>query len=217
MQKKITICITDDHKIVAEGIASFLIGNEKYELIGSSLSGSELLNKIKKKQPDIMLLDIKMPGLTGIQIAKIISKEYPKIKIVFLSSNDDEKSLNEAIKAGGVGYLSKDVDEKEFLVALDKIMAGENYFSTGIQQTLFNNFTKNTKAETEYHDEIITDREVEIIKHIADGLSHKEIAEKLFISARTVETHKKNILTKLELKTTVDIVKYAILNGIVSL
>lgn len=217
MQNKTTICITDDHKIVAEGIASFLIGNEKYELIGSSLSGSELLNKIKKKQPDIMLLDIKMPGLTGIQIAKIISKEYPKIKIVFLSSNDDEKSLNEAIKAGGVGYLSKDVDEKEFLVALDKIMAGENYFSTGIQQTLFNNFTKNTKAETEYHDEIITDREVEIIKHIADGLSYKEIAEKLFISARTVETHKKNILTKLELKTTVDIVKYAILNGIVSL
>ena len=215
--KKTTICITDDHKIVAEGIASFLIGNDKFELISSSLSGKELLEKLKKKNPDILLLDINLPGLSGIQLAKIISKDYSKIKIVFLSSNSDEKSLNEAIKAGGVGYLSKDVTENEFLFALDKIMAGENYFSKGMQQTLYNSYTKNVKTEAEYHDKVLTSREVEVISLIAEGLNHKEIAEKLFISTRTVESHKKNILTKLELKTTVDIVKYAILNGIASL
>ena len=217
MQKRITICITDDHKIVAEGIASFLIGNEQYELVGRSTSGNELLNKLKKRQPNIILLDIKMPGLSGIQLAKIITKEYPKIKILFLSSNNDKESLDEAIKAGGVGYLSKDIEEKEFLLALDKIMSGENYFSTGIQQTLFNDYTNKTKSDIEFHDKKISTREIDVIKLIAEGLNHKEIAEKLFISVRTVESHKKNILTKLDLKTTVDIVKYAILNGLVSL
>lgn len=217
MQEKITICITDDHKIVAEGIASFLIGNEKYELVGRSVSGNELLTKLINQQPDIILLDIKMPGLSGIQLAKIITKEYPKIKIVFLSSNNEKESLNEAIKAGGVGYLSKDVDEKEFLLALDKIMLGENYFSTGVQQILFNDYTNKMKTDVVFHDKNISNREVEVVRLIAEGLNHKEIADKLFISARTVETHKKNILTKLKLKTTVDIVKYAILNGIVPL
>lgn len=216
MQKK-SIYITDDHKIVTEGISSFLIGNEKYELTGTFLNGTDLLNNLKKKQPDILILDIKLPGLNGIQLSKIISNDYPSVKIIFLSSNTDEETINEAIKAGGVGFLSKDVTEQEFILALDKITNGENYYSNGVQQTLFNSFTKNVKTDAEYHDDILTDREIEVIKLIADGLSYKEIAERIFISTKTVETHKKNIMKKLELKTTVDIVKYAILNGIVSL
>ncbi len=215
--QKTTIYITDDHKIVTEGIASFLIGNEKYELIGSFSNGSELLDNLKKHQSDILILDIKMPGLSGLQLSKIISNDYSKMKIIFLSSNDDEETINEAIKSGGVGFLSKDVAEEEFLFALDKISAGESYYSKGVQQTLFNSFTNNVKTEAQYHDDVLSEREVDVIKLIAEGLSHKEIAERLFISTRTVETHKKNILTKLNLKTTVDIVKYAILNGIASL
>lgn len=214
---KFTVCITDDYKIVAEGISAFLVGNEKYEFIGRSLSGNEMLQKLKKRQPDILLLDIKMPGLTGIQLAKIISKDYPKIKIVFLSSNINEDNLNKAINAGGKGYLLKDICEEEFIYALDRIMEGENYFSKGIQQTLFNNFVKNTGTENKYQNDVLTDREVEVIKFISDGFSHKQIADKLFISVRTIETHKKNILTKLELKTTADLIKYAILNGIADL
>ncbi len=214
---KKTIYITDDHKIVAEGICSFFIGNENYEIIGCFYNGSDLLDNIKKKQPDIIILDIKMPGLTGIHIAKIVSSEYPDVRIIFLSSNTDEKTINEAIKAGGVGFLSKDVAEDEFLFALDKVSTGQTYYSTGVQQTLFNSFTKNIQAEKEYHDDVLSDREIEVIRLIADGLSYKEIADRLFISTRTVETHKKNILSKLDLKTTVDIVKYAILNGITSL
>lgn len=217
MNKKYTLFITDDHKIVTEGIGSFLITNEKYELTETFLNGNELLDKLKKKQPDILILDIKLPGLNGIQLSKIITNDYPKIKIIFLSSNTDEETINEAIKAGGVGFLSKDVTEEEFILALNKITAGENYYSMNVQQTLFNSFTKNVKAEAEYHDEILTSREIEVIRQIAEGLSYKEIANKLFISARTVETHKKNIMTKLNLKTTVDIVKFAILNGITSL
>jgi len=215
--RKTKICITDDHKIVSEGIASFLIGNEEFELISSSTSGKELLKKLINTQPDILLLDIVLPGLSGIQLAKIIRNDYPQVKIVFLSSNTDKESLNEAIKAGGVGYLSKDVSEEEFLSALKKIKSGENYFSSGIQNTLFHTYTDNIKKDAKYSDEILTKREIEVIKLISDGLSFKEIAERLFISKRTVETHKKNILEKLDLKNTVDLVKYAILNGIINI
>jgi len=212
MDKK-TVYIVDDHKIVIDGISSFFLGNTKYKLIGSASSSRNLLSDLKKISPDILLLDINLPGLSGIQIAKIITKEYPKIKIIFLSANTDESSLNEAIKAGGKGYFSKDIEEQEFFKGLNKIIAGENYYSKGIQPALFGAYSKQA-VETDYKNEILTQREIEVIKLFAEGLSFKEIANKLIISTRTVETHKKNILAKLELKNTVDLVKYAILNGI---
>jgi len=215
--KKITICITDDHKIVADGISSYLIGNEKYELRNYTSSGQELLEKLKKRQPGILLLDINLPGISGLHLAKIVNKEYPQVKIVMLTSSTDEKSLDESLKAGAVGYLSKDISEEEFLTALDKIMMGENYFSTGIRQTVFNVFTEKVKNEERYTDDTLTEREIEVIRLIAEGLSLREIGERLFISSRTVETHKKNILEKLDLHSTVDLVKYAILNGYVTL
>ena len=217
MMKTTKLYIVDDHRIVIDGISSFFIGNTEFELIGNALSGQELFNDLKQKTPDILLLDIKLPGLSGIQIAKIVKNKYPNIKIIFLSANTDEDSLNEAISAGGVGYFSKDIDEEEFFIGLTKIKNNENYYSKGIQPTLFGAYSKQTSTVSEYKDEILSDREVEVIKLFADGLSFKEIAQRLDISTRTVESHKKNILSKLELKTTVDLVKYAILNGLSSI
>ncbi len=214
---KTKVYIVDDHKIVIDGIATFFIGNANFELIGSALSAQDLFNDLKKLSPDILVLDINLPGLSGIQISKIITKEYPQIKIIFLSANTDEDSLNDAIKAGGKGYLSKDVDEEEFFFGLEKLNNGETYFSKGIQSTLFGSYSKQVNDKSNYRNDILTSREIEVIKLFADGLSFKEIADKLNISTRTVETHKKNILSKLELKTTIDMVKYAILNGIADL
>lgn len=214
---KTTIYITDDHKIVADGIYSYLIGNEKYELTNYTSTGQELLEKLKKSQPDILLLDINLPGISGLNLAKIVHKEYPNVKIVMLTSSTDEKSLDESLKAGAVGYLSKDITEEEFLKALDKVVAGENYFSTGIRQTVFNVFADKVKNEYQHNEDHLTEREIEVIKLIAEGLSLREIGERLYISARTVETHKKNILEKLDLHSTVDLVKYAILNGYITL
>ena len=214
---KTSVYIVDDHRIVIDGISSFFIGNESFELVGSALSANDLFDDLKKKRPDILILDIKLPGLSGIQICDIITKEYPNIKTVFLSSNTDEESLNDAIKSGGQGYFSKDVNEEELFLGLEKIKNGENYFSKGIQETLFNNYTKEVQTNIPQNRDNLTEREIEVIRLFAEGLSFKNIAEQLFISTRTVETHKKNILEKLELKTTIDLVKYAILNGIVSL
>lgn len=215
--EKIPVYIVDDHKIVIDGISSFFIGNAKFQLIGSALSSLKLFQDLKHIQPKILILDIKLPGLSGIQISKIISKDYPEIKIVFLSANLDEESLNESIKSGGKGYFSKDIDENEFFFGLEKIHAGESYYSKGIQPTLFNNFSKQVQESTISSSDILSEREVDVLKLLANGLGLKNIGEKLFISSRTVETHKKNILRKLNLKTTIDLVKYAILNGFVDL
>ena len=214
--KKTKIYIVDDHQIVIDGIESYLIANDEFVVMGSAGSANELFEFLKKKQPQILVLDIKLPGLQGFHIAKIMTEKYPDVKIVFLSSSIDKESLNEAIESGGVGYLSKDVTEEEFLLALEKVKNGENYYSTGVQQVVYNSFTSNVKSKT--HNLIpLSDREIDVIKLFVEGFSYKEIANRLSISVRTVETHKKNILEKLNLKTTVDLVKYAIRNGIISL
>ncbi|OQY03126.1 MAG: hypothetical protein B6I20_05740 [Bacteroidetes bacterium 4572_117] len=215
--EKSDIYIVDDHQIVIDGISSYLLGNEEFMLSGSAFSATGLFELLQKKLPDILVLDMKLPGLQGHHIAKIITEKYPQIKIIFLSSNTDKKSLNEAIEAGGLGYLSKDVTEEEFLLALKEIKAGKNYYSTGIQHTVYESFTDNIKAQSMHSDIPLSEREIDVVKLFVEGFSYKEIADRLSISKRTVETHKKNILEKLELKTTVDLVKYAIRNGIISL
>jgi len=215
--EKTKIYIVDDHQIVVDGISSYLIGNDEFELCGSAASANELFELLKKRIPDILILDMKLPGLQGNHIAKILTEKYSQIKIIFLSSNTDKESLKLAIEAGGLGYLTKDVMEEEFLLALKKIKEGENYYSTGIQQAVYDSFTENLKSESQHNSSPLSEREIDVIKLFVDGFSYKEIADRLSISARTVETHKKNILDKLELKTTVDLVKYAIRNGIISL
>lgn len=214
---KTTVYIVDDHSIVIDGISSFFIGNDSFELIGSANSANELFNDLKTKQPDILILDIKLPGLSGTQICKLVSAEYSQMKIVFLSSNTDEATLNEAIKSGGRGYFSKDVTEEEFFFGLEKVKSGESYYSKGMQSILFNDYTRQTQENSLTTNDKLSQREVEIVKLFAEGLSYNDIAERLFISKRTVESHKKNILEKLELKSTIDLVKYAILNGIISI
>lgn len=217
MKDKTKIFITDDHKIVIDGIASFLLGNKDFELIGYSHNSKQLFDFLKKQQPDILLLDIRLKGLTGIQIAPVVKREYPKIKIIALSSDTDKETIDEAVKAGCCGYLSKDIEEDEFFLALNNVLSGENYYSKGIQQSIFKSYTEKTSENLTNKHDVLSDREIEVIELFAEGLSYSEIADKLCISKRTVETHKKNIMEKLNLKTTIELVKYAIINGIASI
>ncbi len=213
--KKTTLFIVDDHHLIVDAIQAYLLGNEKYQLLGSASNPSELLDFLNRKQPDILILDVKLPGMQGPELALSIKDKYPGIKIIFLSSNTDKQTIDKAIKAGGVGYLSKDITEQEFITALDKISQGNTYYSQNIQQIIFDGFTQAIKSTKDTLP--LSEREIEIIKYFAEGFSYKEIAERLFISTRTVEAHKRNIMDKLNLKTTVDLVKFAIKNGIVTL
>ncbi len=210
---KTKVYIVDDHQIVIDGLETYFFGNEKFELVGFANSSKKLFKDLEKLKIDILILDINLPDLSGIQIARIVKQRYNSIKIVFLSANIDEKSLNDSIEAGGLGYFTKDIDEEEFFLGLNKISNNESYYSKGIHNTLFGAYSNKT-GKDEFASDILSQREVEVIRLFADGLSFKEIANELCISTRTVESHKKNILDKLELKNTIELVKYAILNGI---
>jgi DNA-binding NarL/FixJ family response regulator len=210
---QVKILIVDDHKIVRLGIKSYLVGNDNFIVCGEAENAENIIKTTKENAPDIILMDIVMPGLSGIEATKKLKKEYPDIKVLILTSNTDQNSIIESVEAGADGFLSKEASKDEFINALNHISKGEKYFgktSISIVNAYLNKSENADKLKSK-----LSTREVEIVSLFCAGLSYKEIADKLFLSPRTVETHKINILAKLDLKTTVDIVKYAIKNNII--
>ncbi len=216
--KEIKIYLVDDHTIVRDGIKMMMLNQSQVRIIGDFSNSDELFRALKETQPDILLLDITLPGLSGIEITKIMSQLYPDIDVLILSGLEDEETIVQAIRAGAKGFLPKKTDQKELLHGILEIYNGNRYFGTEISRTVFNLTVKNISVEldTEVSTEL-TSREVEIVKQFTEGLLYKEIADKLSISIKTVETHKANIMRKLELKSTAELVKYAIKKKIITL
>lgn len=220
MDDVIKIILVDDHDIVRDGINALLIVEDSVEVIGEASNGDELFELLEEKTPDLLLLDIMMPGKSGIEIAEELGQLYPDIKIIILSSNLDEDSVFNSMRAGINGYLPKNVKRDELVEAIKQVSTGKEFYSDAISTMIFRNYKKFAEAGRKHTIERqveLSDREKEIVRWFADGLSYKEIGAKLFISTRTVETHKNNIMEKLELKTKVDMVKYAIKHGIIEL
>ena len=220
MDDSIKIILVDDHDIVRDGINALLMTEEKIEVIDEAANCEELYELLKKKKPDLLLLDIMMPGKSGIEIAEELGQTHPEIKIIILSSNLDEDSVFNSMRAGINGYLPKNVKKEELVEAIFQVSRGKEHYSDAISTMIFRNYKKFAEAGRKHTVERqvdLSDREKEIVHCFAEGLSYKEIGAKLFISTRTVETHKNNIMEKLELKTKVDLVKYAIKQGIIEL
>jgi DNA-binding NarL/FixJ family response regulator len=219
MSEPARVIIVDDHKIVRDGIRAMLLCNKSFKVIADVSSGMELFEVLKTTEPQIIVLDIGMPLMDGVEITEYLSKNYPQIKVLILSANTNEDCVISAIRAGASGFLPKESSREEFLKALDFVSRGDNYYGESISAIIYRSYVSILKKgdNPENGDPRLTEREMEVLKAFSEGLSFKEIAEKLSISARTVETHKLNILAKLGLKTTVDMVKYAIKNGIISL
>ncbi len=217
---KIKIIVVDDHQIVRDGIYLLVMNVPDVEIMGEAGNGDELFELLKKQQPDVIVLDLSLPKISGLEICRILHKDYPHIKVIVFSSYNDEDSIVNALKAGAKGYIPKDVFREELVTAIRAVREGQEYLSNSIPNTILLNFIKRDREKEKFdYDKLadLTKREIEVLKLIAEGLSYKEIAEKLFISFRTVETHKNNILQKLGLKTTVDLVKYAIKNKLIEL
>ena len=209
--KTIKIILLDDHQMFRDGVKAVLCDEEQVEVIGEPGLGKELFTLLERVKPDLLITDISLPDISGIEVAARVSAMYPEIKILILSMHTSEEFIVRALEAGANGYLPKDTSMKELLDAIYTIYAGENYFNKDISNTILKSFTsksKTTAAENRY--ENLTKREKEIFELVVDGLTNKEIADKLFISIRTVDSHKTNILQKLELKSTVGLVKYAL-------
>lgn len=219
MDKTINIFITDDHKIVRDGIRSMLIANRNIKVTGEAGTGRELLGLLERNTPDIIVLDLVLPDISGVELTGQISKRWPAVKILILTAEMDEQVIVETIKNGASGFLNKDISGKEFIDALFRIFEGECYFGQRISSIIYQSYINKIQQPDKQLSvtEILSEREKEIIGLLSDGLSFRQIGEKLYISPRTVENHKNNILEKLHLNNTIELVKFAIKHGIISL
>lgn len=213
---KIKIILADDHRIFRDGIKSLLSDNDFINIIGEASSGNELLEMLKTHQPDVVILDITMHGLSGIEASKQISSLYPEIKIMMLSMHTNEEFVINSIKAGAKGYLPKDTSKEELLDAVKVLYDGGEYYSKLVSDNFLKSYSKKIKVEQNLNDSL-TQREIEILKLAASGTCNKEIADKLFISIKTVDAHKNHIMQKLKFKNTAEMVLYAVKNNIIEI
>ena len=213
---KINILIADDHKIVRDGIISLLSDEKEFNIVAEAENGIQVLNLLKQERIDIVVMDISMPEMNGIECTKKIKQIYPKILILILSMYNEEQYVNEVFKSGASGYILKNSGKEELVRAIRTISCGKPYYSSEVTQTYIESLAKPNSKNSDIENIIneLTSREIEILELIVNEFSNQEIAEKLFISIRTVDAHRRNLLNKTGAKNTAGLVKFAILNNI---
>lgn len=212
-QNIIPIAIIDDHEVVINGLKAMFASSQEVQIVFSTTTGNALFEYLKDNQPRVILLDIQMPDINGIDICKQVHRLYPQVKMVAFSSFDDTHYIKQIIRSGASGYLLKNSDQQTILTAIKKVVEGEEYIDESIKKILIQESISGQRRSL--FDIPLTKREKEILKLIADGLSNQEIADKLFISLRTVETHRFNLTQKLDVKNAAGLVKEAIKRGLV--
>jgi DNA-binding NarL/FixJ family response regulator len=198
---KIKVFITDDHYMVIEGIRSLLQNEKEIEWMGHASNADSCLAYLQNHQPDVILMDINMPGMSGIDLCKIVKEKYPNVFVVGLSTFNQQSFIHKMMDNGASGYVLKNATQQELMEAITTVAKGKTYLSDEAASVLKKNDTTDMP--------LITRREKEVLELIAEGLTNIEIAEKLFISSATVDTHRKNLLIKFQTKNTASLVKTA--------
>ena len=212
---KAKILIADDHAIMRDGLRAALQINDNYAIVAEAGNGMTAYELAIKHQPDIVIMDIKMPKLDGISASKKIKKTLPKVKILMLTMYDNSNYILDALSAGINGYIFKTSKINKMFEAIDKLLSGSDYFDSSVTKFLKEiNYNKERRTSTAELVKI-TKREIEIIKLITEGNTNTEIAENLFISRHTVHNHRRNILHKLNMKNTAELVKFALSNNLI--
>lgn len=216
-KKKTRIYLADDHQVLIDGMQAVLNTNKNFEIAGFSLNGKDIIEQAVKNKTDILVMDINMPEKDGIEVLKDLSSGTFPFKVIILSSYDDLKLIREVMKLGAKGYLTKQCAGENIIEAINAVENGEEYFCKTVREKIFNSFTKdNFKPYLKTAAVSLTEREVEIIKLISLEYSGKEISAELSISTNTVETHRKNLVKKLNVKNTVGLVKFALKNNLIN-
>ena len=200
------VLIVDDHPMVAEGIQSLLESYDDIVVVGTLGNGQEAVDRVKELAPDVILLDLNMPGLSGLNATEMILEERPETRIVILSMHDSPEYISTALSHGALGYILKDVPTEEIYTAIETVMAGHEYLCTGAKGSLQPKISDGREA--------LTSREQTILLELAQGQSNKDVANTLNISVRTVETHRKNIKRKLGISSTAGLTRYALEHGV---
>jgi len=210
---KIKVLIADDHQLFREGISNLLFTSDTIEVIAQAENGLEALEKVKHFKPDVVLLDIAMPEMNGIEACKRLKKGFPDVKIITVSMHSDKQYVKGVLEAGADGYLLKNCTLRQLTDAIHSVHDGKKYLSQDITDLVISGYLTPSSSDDEY--DKLSEREKEIFLLFAEGKSTKEIGDKLFISVKTVGTHKQNILEKLDLKTNADMVKFALKKGLI--
>lgn len=214
-QKKYSIILADDHVLIRHGIKNIIKQHGEYEVIGDVNDGEEVLRLMNKDTADLVIMDITMPKMSGVEAAEVVRRRYPRTKILMLTMHKSKEYFSQAMSAGADGYLVKDDSDKELLVAIETIRGGKTYLSPFFAEGFTEDVIQAYRSEEGNLIKKLSKREKEVLQLVVDGLTSKAIAEKLNLSPRTVDTHRSNLLKKFNLKKSVDLVNYAIRCGLV--
>ncbi len=209
------VAIVDDHKMFRQGVESMLQEHDDVSLAWGAANSAEAISHLDNDQPDVILMDISLGDESGITLTKSILGTYPNIKILGLSMHKEDNYIVNLLEVGAKGYLLKDAGAEEMVLAIKKVYDGDTYYSSHVTNVLMKHLTQGTKPTATGSQVKLTNRELEILKLIAEENSNPEIAEQLFISIRTVDTHRRNLLDKLQAKNTAGLVRYALKHGLV--
>ncbi|MGE5351809.1 MAG: response regulator [Ignavibacteriales bacterium] len=218
MQGDIRILVAEDHNIVRDGIIGLLENIQGLYVVGEASNGNELVEKYSMLVPDVVISDISMPGMTGIDAVMAIRKKYPDVKALFLSIHEGEEFIFHVLKAGGKGLLSKNIIKGELIYAIKVVAQGGIYFGSGYnEEKLKEILERNTPADpvAVFQDSDLSRREIEVLRLVCDGYSSYEIAEALEIGKKTVDTHRSSIMKKLGVENTSQLIKFAVKNRLV--
>lgn len=215
---KITILIADDHALIRTGIATLLQSNPEFVVVGEATDGSEAVEMVGRIHPDVALIDLAMPKMNGIEATRQIRERYPETKVLVLTMHENDEYIYQILKSGAGGYVLKDSSREELCNAIRAVAKGEKFFSSRVSEIMVESFVKRRESLPDEHSSAeipLTKREKEILSLVAEGLTNQQIADKLFISPRTVDTHRTNIMQKLDLHDVASLVRYAIKHGLV--
>jgi two-component system nitrate/nitrite response regulator NarL len=211
----ITLLLVDDHPVVRKGVGFCLARRPTLRIIGEAGDGREAIRKARELMPDIVLMDIDMPEMNGLAATEVLRRELPRIKVLILSMHQNTEYVGRIIQSGARGYVLKEAPVEELVKAIETVHAGEVFFSPDVARVALNQFVR--EGEPSDGGGLLTSREQEVLIQIAEGLSNKEIACRLDVGVRTVETHREHIMQKLDIHSIAGLTKYAVLNGLISL
>jgi DNA-binding NarL/FixJ family response regulator len=215
----IRVFLVDDHTVLRNGIRALLANEEGLEVVGEASDGLGLLEQLPQAAPDVVLMDINMPGMDGVETTRRLRELYPEVRVLALSMLDNEQYVNQMLESGAAGYLLKNAALDEIVFAIRTVAAGRPFFCTELGLSMLRQFTELLYGGGEptptRKPNGLSKRELEVLKLIAEGLTNAEIADKLFTSKRTIETHRQNIIEKTQAKNTASLVRYAVSQGLI--
>jgi DNA-binding NarL/FixJ family response regulator len=214
---KIRLLLVDDHEIVRAGLRMLFMAEEDIEIVDEAGSAEEALREVRKTKPDVVLMDVALPGMSGIEATRRIKEANPDVAVLALTMHEDEQYFFEMLNAGASGYMPKRAAPDDLVSAIHVVSRGEVYLYPTLAKLLVNDFLGRTDSDTERVTDILTPREREVLTYIAEGHTNREIGEALVISHKTVDRHRENIMRKLNLHSRVELVKYAIEKGIITI